>query len=691
MAKIGKKEAAERIGFLRKELERHNYNYYVLNAPVISDFEFDLLMQELQALEKRWPELASADSPTVHVGSDLEDSAKAGSGAPVARFAQVAHRYPMLSLGNTYSLEELREFDARIVKDVAAPYTFSCELKFDGTAICLTYRQGKLLRALTRGDGAKGDDVTRNVVNIPAIPQTLRGTDIPEEFEIRGEIYMPFEAFERLNREREEIGEAPFANPRNAASGSLKLQNPEEMRTRGLDCVLYHMLGENLPFRTHIEAIDAAASWGLPVSEYSRKAGSIDEAIAYVQEWDTRRKKLPFATDGIVIKVNELDLQRQLGFTAKSPRWATAYKFKPESALTPLLSVDYQVGRTGAVTPVANLEPVPLSGTVVKRASLHNKDQMDLLDIHIGDWVYVEKGGEIIPKITAVELSKRPADAKRPHFPERCPDCGTPLVRDEDQARHYCPNSDSCPEQIKGRFIHFISRKAMDILAGEATIAQLYDAGLIRELPDLYALTPFQLLQLDGWQQKSVENFLASLEKSKQVPFPRVLNALGIRHIGETTARMLATHFGSLDALMNASREELLQIDEVGGIMADAILDWFAQPRHREMIEKLRAIGLQFEMSAEQTRRISDSLAGATVVVSGNFTISREEMKALIAAHGGKNTGSVSGSTTYLLAGEKAGPEKLRKAEKLGVRVISEEEFYQLIHHTNPTQNNTLF
>ncbi len=691
MAKIGKKEAAERIGFLRKELERHNYNYYVLNAPVISDFEFDLLMQELQALEKRWPELASADSPTVHVGSDLEDSAKAGSGAPVAKFAQVAHRYPMLSLGNTYSLEELREFNARIAKDVTVPYTFSCELKFDGTAICLTYRHGKLLRALTRGDGAKGDDVTRNVVNIPAIPQTLRGTDIPEEFEIRGEIYMPFEAFERLNREREEIGEAPFANPRNAASGSLKLQNPEEMRTRGLDCVLYHMLGENLPFRTHIEAIDAAASWGLPVSEYSRKAGSIDEAIAYVQEWDTRRKKLPFATDGIVIKVNELDLQRQLGFTAKSPRWATAYKFKPESALTPLLSVDYQVGRTGAVTPVANLEPVPLSGTVVKRASLHNKDQMDLLDIHIGDWVYVEKGGEIIPKITAVELSKRPADAQRPHFPECCPDCGTPLVRDEDQARHYCPNSDSCPEQIKGRFIHFISRKAMDILAGEATIAQLYDAGLIRELPDLYALTPLDLLQLDGWQQKSVENFLASLEKSKEVPFPRVLNALGIRHIGETTARMLAAHFGSLDALMNASREELLQIDEVGGIMADAILDWFAQPRHREMIEKLRAIGLQFEMSAEQTQRISDTLEGATVVVSGNFTLSREEMKALIAAHGGKNTGSVSGSTTYLLAGEKAGPEKLRKAEKLGVRVISEEEFYQLIHHTNPTQNNTLF
>ena len=684
MAKMGKSEAKARIGFLRKELEKHNHNYYVLNAPTISDFEFDLLMQELQGLEKRWPEFSAADSPATRVGSDLESGS-------AARFAQVAHRYPMLSLGNTYSLEELREFDARIAKDVTAPYSFSCELKFDGTAICLTYRNGQLLRALTRGDGAKGDDVTRNVVNIPAIPQTLKGEDIPQEFEIRGEIYMPFEAFERLNREREEIGEAPFANPRNAASGSLKLQNPEEMRTRGLDCVLYHMLGENLPFRTHIEAIEAAASWGLPVSAYSRKANSIDEAVAYITEWDTRRKSLPFATDGIVIKVNELDLQRQLGFTAKSPRWATAYKFKPESALTPLLSVDYQVGRTGAVTPVANLEPVPLSGTIVKRASLHNKDQMDLLDIHIGDWVYVEKGGEIIPKITAVELSKRPADAQRPHFPESCPDCGTPLVRDEDQARHYCPNSDSCPEQIKGRFIHFISRKAMDILAGDATIAQLYDTGLIRELPDLYALTPAQLLQLEGWQQKSVENFLASLERSKQVPFPRVLNALGIRHIGETTARMLADHFGSLDALMNATREELLQIDEVGGIMADAILDWFAAPRHREMIEKLRALGLQFEMSEEQTRRLSDTLEGATVVVSGNFSVSREEMKALIAAHGGKNTGSVSGSTTYLLAGEKAGPEKLRKAEKLGVKVISEEDFYTLINHTNTTTNNTLF
>lgn len=677
MAKITKKQAAERIGLLRKELEKHNYNYYVLNAPTITDFEFDLLMTELQTLEKLFPELASKDSPAVKVGSDITSTP--------TEFVQVAHKYPMLSLGNTYSIEEMHEFGERIEKTVTG-CTFSCELKFDGTGIALTYRDGKLLHALTRGDGAKGDDVTRNVVNIPSIPRELHttpgGPAIPAEFEIRGEIYMPFEAFERLNREREEEEEAPFANPRNAAAGSLKLLDPEQMRTRGLDCVLYHMLGENLPFKSHTEAIAAAHSWGLPVSEYARKAANVDDAIAYIQEWDTRRKSLPFATDGIVIKVNELDFQRQLGFTAKSPRWATAYKFKPESALTPLLSVDYQVGRTGAVTPVANLEPVPLSGTIVKRASLHNKDQMDLLDIHIGDWVYVEKGGEIIPKITAVERSKRPADAVKPPFPERCPDCGTPLVRDEEQARHYCPNTDNCPEQIKGRFIHFISRKAMDILAGEATIELLFDKGFIRTLPDLYELTDEQLLGLDGWQQKSVDNFRESLEQSKKVPFARVLNALGIRHIGETTAKMLAAHFGNLDALMAASREELLQIDEIGEIVADSILAYFAEPRHREMIERLRVIGLQFEQDEESQVRLSNALEGCTVVISGNFSISREEMKKLIAAHGGKNTGSVSGSTTYLLAGEKAGPEKLRKAEKLGVKILSEEEFNTLTQNS---------
>ena len=671
MAKITKSAAKERIDFLKKELERHNYNYYVLNAPTITDFEFDLLMGELQGLEKRFPEFATEDSPTRHVGSDL--SAKGTD------FVQVAHRWPMLSLGNTYALDELYEFDQRIRKAVATPYSFSCELKFDGTAICLTYRDGRLLRALTRGDGTKGDDVTRNVVHIPAIPQQLHGTGIPAEFEIRGEIYMPYAAFDRLNAERAEAELEPFANPRNAASGSLKLQNPAEMRTRGLDCVLYHMLGEDLPFRTHTEALEAARGWGLPISEYSRCVEDIDAAVAYIREWDTRRKTLPFATDGIVIKVNELDLQRQLGFTAKSPRWATAWKFKPEQALTPLLSVDYQVGRTGAVTPVANLEPVQLSGTVVKRASLHNKDQMDLLDIHIGDYVYVEKGGEIIPKITGVELSKRPADAERPVFPACCPDCGTPLVRDEDEARHYCPNQDACPVQIKGRFIHFAGRKAMDILAGDATVEQLYAKGWIHTLPDLYALTREQLISLDGWQEKSADNFLDSLAASRQVPFERVLYALGIRHVGEQTAKTLARHFGSIDALMAATRDDLVQVEDIGDTVADAILAWCASDSGRETVRRLREAGLQMAVADTADTRLSDRLAGKTVVVSGNFSLSREAMKALVEAHGGKNAGSVSGKTSFLLAGEKAGPEKLKKAEKLGIPVLSETEFHQLI------------
>ena len=671
MAKIGKTEARDRIEFLKKELERHNRNYYVLNAPTISDFEFDLLMSELQGLERMFPEFATEDSPTRHVGSDL-----AGKGSD---FVQVPHRYPMLSLGNTYAREELYEFDARIRKTADKPYTYSCELKFDGTAICLTYRGGRLLRALTRGDGTKGDDVTRNVVHIPAIPRVLRGEAIPEEFEIRGEIYMPWDAFERLNAARAEAELEPFANPRNAASGSLKLQNPEEMRTRGLDCVLYHLLGENLPFKTHTEALEAARSWGLPVSEYSRVASNIEEAVAYIDEWDTRRKQLPFATDGIVIKVNELDLQRQLGFTAKTPRWATAWKFKPEQALTPLLSVDYQVGRTGAVTPVANLEPVLLSGTVVKRASLHNKDQMDLLDIHLGDYVYVEKGGEIIPKITGVELSKRPADARRPEFPTCCPDCGTPLVRDPDEARHYCPNRESCPVQIKGRFAHFAGRKAMDILAGEATIEALYAKGWIRTLPDLYALTREQLISLEGWQEKSADNFLASLDASRRVPFGRVLYALGIRHIGEQTAKMLARQFGSIDALAAASREDLLQVEDIGETVADSILAYFASDAGRDTVRRLREAGLQMAEDADARQQLSDTLAGKTLVISGNFSISREAMKALIEAHGGKNAGSVSGKTAWLLAGEKAGPEKLKKAEKLGIPVISEAEFRKLI------------
>ncbi len=675
MEKVTRTHARERISELKKELNFHNHNYYVLNAPVISDFEYDILMQELQGLEKKFPELITPDSPSQKVGSDL-DASSAGADT---EFAQVAHKYPMLSLGNTYNRGELIDFNQRIAKTVSQPYTFSCELKFDGTAICLTYIDGKLSRALTRGDGTKGDDVTRNVLKIKTIPTILHGSDIPEEFEIRGEIFMPYKDFDRLNAERLEDEEAPFANPRNAASGSLKLLNPSLMVERGLDCVLYHIIGDNLPFKTHIEAIEAACRWGLPVSEYSKKAYSIEEALEYIDVWDEKRKFLPFATDGIVIKVNELDLQKQLGFTSKSPRWATAFKFKPEQALTPLLSIDYQVGRTGAITPVANLEPVQLSGTVVKRASLHNKDQMDMLDIHIGDYVYVEKGGEIIPKITAVEVSKRPQSATIPAFPVICPDCGTPLVRDEDQAKHYCPNYEHCPTQIKSKFIHFVSRKAMDILAGEATINMLYNKGYIKDLPDLYKLTGEQLLTLDGWKRKSADNFLASIERSKSVPFERVLFALGIRYIGETTAKMLSLHFKNIDNLRVATKEDLLQVDEIGETMADSMAEYFKDAAHIDTIEQLRNFGLHFEINESAIGKLSDNLGGAVIVITGVFSVSREEMKHLIDAHGGKNAGSISGNTTYLIAGDKSGPEKIKKAEKLGTTVLTEQQFYELI------------
>lgn len=673
MSKLSKSAARERIDYLRKEIEGHNYNYYVLNSPAISDFEFDILLQELAALEKLFPEFASADSPTVKVGSDIAPSPEEAARTPkTSDFITRTHKYPMLSLGNTYSREELDEFAGRISKSIPGACSFSCELKFDGTAVCLTYIHGRLAYAVTRGDGVKGDDVTANVLTIPSIPRQLKGSDYPDEFEIRGEIYMPFDAFNRLNAEKEEIDERPFANPRNAASGSLKLTDSSEVASRGLACVLYHMLGENLPFTTHSEAIAAAASWGLPVSGHSKVVGSIEEVDRYIDYWDSERRKLPFAIDGIVIKVNRLDWQKKLGYTAKSPRWATAYKFKPERALTELLSIDYQVGRTGAITPVANLEPVPLSGTIVKRASLHNKDQMDLLDIRIGDFVYVEKGGEIIPKITAVEKARRPEGAVVPAFPQFCPDCGAELVRDADQAKHYCPNSNNCPVQIKSGFVHFVSRKAMDILAGDATIEQLYDKGYIRHLSDLYSLTREQLLTLDGWKERSADNFLESIGKSKSVPFSRVFYALGIRHVGEAGAKLLTAHFGSIDAIMAADKEALMAIDEVGGIMADSITGWFADPVNRQQIEKLRQAGLQFRQ--EDTKRLSDALEGKVLVVSGVFTIPRDEIKQLIESHGGKTASSVSGRTDYLVAGDAPGAEKIKKAEKLGTAIISEEQ-----------------
>lgn len=676
---LNREEAIIRIKQLRETLSESNRLYYIENAPVLSDFEFDSLMKELSDLEKQYPDLVTHDSPTQHVGSDLS-----GSRSGNREFAQYPHRYPMLSLGNTYDIAEVEAFVERASKSIGngSAFTFSCELKFDGTAICLTYRKGVLFRALTRGDGTIGDDVTENVRHIGNIPQKLSGTGFPDEFEIRGEIYMPYEAFDRLNEERERDEDPPFANPRNAASGSLKLIDPAEVGHRGLECTLYHMLGENLPFETHDQALNAAKSWGLPVSDKRRICRNIAEIEEYINFWDTERKFLPFATDGIVIKVNELPYQRDLGYTAKFPRWAVAYKFKAEQALTKLVSIDYQVGRTGAVTPVANLEPVQLSGTVVKRASLHNSDQMELLDIRIGDYVYVEKGGEIIPKITGVELSKRGSDVSLPHFPECCPDCGTVLVRDEGEAKYFCPNSDGCPTQIKGKLLHFISRKAMNVIAGDATVEQLYNLGFVKDPADFYSLAKEDLLRLDGWKERSAQRFLDSLETSKKVTFDHVLFALGIRYVGESTAKELASYFRNIDALAAASREELLQVEDIGEVIADSLVAYFKDARHLDMISRLKAAGLRFETEHEEGP-VSDALKGKTIVISGNFSISRERMKQLVAAHGGKNSGSLSGKTSFLLAGEKPGPEKMKKAGTLGIPVMSEEDFMKMISDGN--------
>ena len=657
-----------RMQELRALLEESNRRYYVDNAPSISDFEYDNLMYELIALEKKYPEYATADSPTRKVGSDLSKG-----------FAQYAHRYPMLSLGNTYDISEVEAFSERASKGLSGnSFTYSCELKFDGTAICLTYRNGVLLRALTRGDGTVGDDVTENVRHISNIPQKLHGAGIPDEFEIRGEIYMPYEAFDRLNAERERDEDPPFANPRNAASGSLKLQSPAEVGKRGLECVLYHILGENLPFETHTQALASAKSWGLPISDKSRVCHNIKEIEEYISYWDTERKKLPFATDGIVIKVNELAYQKALGYTSKFPRWAVAYKFQAERALTKLLSIDYQVGRTGAVTPVANLEPVLLSGTTVKRASLHNSEQMELLDVRIGDYVYVEKGGEIIPKITGVELSQRNAALKKPDFPTVCPDCGCTLVRDEGEAKFFCPNAHGCPTQIKGRLVHFLSRKAMNILAGDATVDQLYNLSLVKTPADFYELDKEQLLTLDGWKERSAQRFLRSIEESKQTPFEHVLFALGIRYVGETTAKTVARHFKNIDAIAAASREELLGVPDVGEVIADSIYDFFRDADNIREVQRLKAAGLKMSVE-EQEAEGSDALKGAVIVITGNYSIPRDRMKALIEANGGKNSSSVSGKTDFLLAGEKPGPEKIKKAEALGVKIISEQEFMDMI------------
>lgn len=677
---MDRQQAENRIRELRKILWENSRKYYVDNAPAISDYEYDHLMYELADLEKEYPDLVTPDSPTRKVGSDLENSDENGRTLVTARkeFAQYEHKYPMLSLANTYNIGEIEDFVTRASKAISKPFTYSCELKFDGTAICLTYRDGKLFRALTRGDGVIGDDVTDNVRHISNIPVTLEGSGFPQEFEIRGEILMPYKAFDTLNEERLRNEDQPFANPRNAASGSLKLLDPKEVGRRGLWCTLYHIPSPNVTFATHDEAMKAAESWGLPVSDKRKICHNINEIEEYINYWDKERKFLPYATDGIVIKINELAYQTELGYTAKFPRWAVAYKFKAEQALTQIKSIDYQVGRTGAVTPVANLDPVQLSGTVVKRATLNNADMMAQMDIRVGDFVYVEKGGEIIPKITGVELSKRGKDTKKPDFPTVCPDCGTTLVKEDDEAKWFCPNIEGCPTQIKGRLLHFLSRKAMNVIAGDATVDQLYNLGLVRTPADFYDLKKSDLLHLEGWKERSARRFLDSLKNSLKVSFDHVLFALGIRYVGESTAKEIAQHFDNIDNIEKADVTQLLEVQDVGEVIAESVYNFFQDEKHRLEIQRLKADGLKMSMEAP-AQNLSAALTGKTIVISGNFSISRDEMKELIALHGGKNSGSLSGKTSYLLAGSKPGPEKMKKAEQLGIPVINEEKFRSML------------
>ena len=686
---MGRSEAQQRIEELKAVLWENSRKYYVDNAPTMSDMEYDFLMHELEDLENRYPEYRTPDSPTQRVGSDID--VPIGPNAETQarhEFRKFPHRYPMLSLGNTYNIGEVEEFADRAEKTIGGSFSYCCELKFDGTAICLTYKSGKLQRALTRGDGVYGDDVTENALRIKSIPPVLKGSGYPDEFEIRGEVLMPYESFDRLNREREDNEEQPFANPRNAASGSLKLLDPEEVSRRGLICTLYHIPSDNVSFETHDEALRAAESWGLPISDKRKICNNIEEIEDFISYWDTERRKLPFATDGIVIKINEMTYQRLLGYTAKSPRWAVAYKFKAEEALTRVLSIDYQVGRTGAVTPVANLDPVLLAGTVVKRATLNNADFMKDLDIRIGDWAYVIKGGEIIPKIIGIEESKRTPGTIEPVFPKVCPDCGRELVRPEGEAKWFCPNTDGCPTQIKGKLVHFLGRKAMNIIAGDATVEQMYNLGLVRTPADFYDLSKGQLMMMEGWKERSAERFLSSIADSKKVTFDHVLFAIGIRYVGEQTAKDLAKHFGSIDAIASATKEELLEVPDVGEVIAESIIAYFNDTVHQAEIERLRASGVQLSMEkTDQTA--SDALKGAIIVISGNFSIPRDEMKALIEKHGGKNSSSISSKTTYLLAGSKPGPEKIKKAAELAVKVISEEDFIEMIPDKEPAAKQT--
>ena len=675
---MDKHTAEKRIQILSSEIENHNHNYYILDQPTISDYEFDKLLEELIALEKQFPEFLAPNSPSQRVGGTI-----------TKEFASVKHKYPMLSLSNSYSAEDMVDFDRRVREGLGhqandlfsgGDVNYVCELKFDGLSIGLTYKDGELLQAVTRGDGVQGDDVTTNVKTIKSVPLKLKGNH-PALFEIRGEIFLPRPMFDSINKEREEIGEAPLANPRNAASGTMKMQDSAVVASRKLDCYLYHVLGEDIPFKSHYECLQAAKSWGFKISPYSKLVNNMDEVLAFIDHWDKERYKLPFDIDGIVIKVNDYKQQLQLGFTAKSPRWAIAYKFKAEQVSTELLEITYQVGRTGAITPVANLKPVPLGGTTVKRASLHNADIIEKLDVRVGDQVFVEKGGEIIPKIIGVDFTKRKADSEKTIYITHCPECGAELKRNEGEANHFCPNDMECPPQVKGRMEHYVGRKAMNIDSlGAETIDQFYRVGLVKNIADLYDLKKEHLLGLERMAEKSAQNLIDGIEASKQVPFERVLYAIGIRHVGETTAKKIAKKVKSLEVMINATKEELLSIDEVGEIIAESISVFFADEKNKEIITRLKNAGLKFELSEEQQMAGSDKLKGLTFVISGVFNRhSRDQLKEMIEFHGGKNSGSISGKTSYLLAGDNMGPEKLKKAQSLGVKIITEDDFIAMI------------
>ncbi len=666
-------EAKQQIALLSKELEEHNHRYYILSEPTISDYDFDLLLKDLQKLEEQFPEFANENSPTKRVG-----------GAVTKEFVTVKHKFPMLSLSNSYSKEELIDFETRLRKLTTTEPEFTCELKYDGVALGITYKNGELVQAVTRGDGVQGDDITANVRTIRSIPLKLKGS-YPDEFEIRGEVFLPHKAFEKINEEKKEAGEQLAANPRNTASGTLKMQDSSVVAKRGLDCYLYSLLGDNLPHDTHFDNLKAAGDWGFKVpnaeNKFITKTKTIDGILEFIAYWDKERVNLPFDVDGVVIKVNQFSIQKQLGTTAKSPRWAIAYKFQTEQAHTKLLSVVYQVGRTGAITPVANLEPVLLLGTTVKRASLHNADIIEKLDVREGDYVYVEKGGEIIPKIVGVDLSQRSLDSQPLKYIVNCPECNTELIRREGEAQHYCPNEDGCPPQIKGKMYHFISRKAMNIDGlGEETIDLLYKENLVHTISDIYNLQFDQLIRLERMAEKSANNLLAGVEASKQISFERVLFAMAIRHVGETVAKKLAAHFKNIDALIQASAEELTAVDEIGEKIAVSVREHFSNPRNLREIDKLKAAGLQFEVVEVVREGGTNILEGKSVVVSGVFkNFSRDSIKLEVEKHGGKNVGSISAKTSFVLAGENMGPEKLKKAEKLGIPVLSEEDFVKMI------------